>query len=43
MFMVATTLYEVLVISPLNKLFDQSGRFFDSFQLVTRTKTEPRN
>jgi hypothetical protein len=43
MFMVATTLYEALVISPLNKPFDQSGRFLDSFQLVTRTKTDPKN
>ncbi len=43
MFMVGTTLYEALVISPLNKPFDQSDRFFDSFQLVTRTKTESKN
>jgi len=43
MFMVATTLYEALVISPLNKPFDQSNRFFDSFQLVTRTKTESKH
>ncbi len=43
MFIVGTTLYEALVISPINKPFDQSDRFFDSFQLVTRTKTEPKN
>ena len=43
MFMVGTTLYEALVISPINKPFDQSDHFFDSFQFVTRTKTESKN
>lgn len=43
MFMVGTTLFEALVISPLNKPFDQSDQFLDSFQLVTRTKTESKN
>jgi hypothetical protein len=43
MYMVGATLYETLVVSPLNKPFDQTGRFLDSFQLVTRTKYKPED
>lgn len=38
MYMVETTLYETLVASPLNKPYDETAKFLDSFQLVTRTK-----
>jgi hypothetical protein len=38
MYLVGTTLYETLVVSPLNKPFNERERFLDSFQLQTRTK-----
>lgn len=42
-YLVGTTLYQILVVSPINKPFDQSARFLDSFQIITRTKPEPRD
>ena len=42
-YLVGTTLYQILVVSPINKPFDQTTRFLDSFQLVTRTRPEPKN
>jgi hypothetical protein len=38
MYFVGTTLYEVLVVSPLTKPFKETARFLDSFQLEPRTK-----
>jgi len=38
MYLVETTLYELLVASPLGHPSDQTKRFLDSFQLVNRTK-----
>ncbi len=43
MYIVGSTLYETLVVSPINKPFDQTARFLDSFQLVTRIKHTPGN
>ena len=42
-YLVGTTLYQILVVSPMNKPFDQTIRFLDSFQLITRTKPEPKD
>jgi hypothetical protein len=42
MYLVGTTLYQMLIVSPINKPFDQGSRFLDSFQLVTRTKSDPK-
>jgi hypothetical protein len=42
-YLVGTTLYQILVVSPINKPFDQTARFLDSFQLITRTKPEPKD
>ena len=36
-YMVGTTLYEALVVYPLSKPYDQTAKFLDSFQLITRT------
>ena len=38
MYLVGTTLYQILVVSPLDKHFDQTTQFLDSFHLITRTK-----
>ena len=43
MYMVGTTLYESLVVSPISKRSDQTEQFLDSFQLVNRTKHIPEN
>jgi hypothetical protein len=37
-YMIGTTLYQTLVIFPLNKPFNETSRFLDSFQPVPRTK-----
>jgi hypothetical protein len=36
-YMVGTTLYEALVVHPLSKPYNQTAKFLDSFQLITRT------
>ena len=43
LYLVETTLYQVLVASPTSKPFDQSRRFLDSFELVKRTKYEAQD
>lgn len=42
MYVVGTTLYQMLAVSPINKPFNDTARFLDSFQLVSRTKQEPQ-
>jgi hypothetical protein len=42
MYLVGTTLYQILVVSPINKPFNEAVRFLDSFQLATRTTQEPK-
>ncbi len=36
-YLVTTTLYELLVAYPVGKPYEQAGRFFDSFQLKAKT------
>ena len=36
-YMAGTTLYQTLVVYPLSKPYDQTAKFLDSFQLITRT------
>lgn len=43
LYLVETTLYQVLVASPVNKPFGESTRFLDSFELVKRTKYEAQD
>jgi hypothetical protein len=43
MYVVGTTLYQNLAVSPVNKPFNDTARFLDSFQLVSRTRQEPKN
>ena len=40
-YIVGSTLYQTLVVFPLNKPFDQTASFLDSFKLITRTPAEP--
>lgn len=35
-YVVGTTLYQALVVSPIGKLFPDTARFLDSFQLIAR-------
>ena len=42
-YLVGSTLYEVLVVSSLNKPYDRTAHFLDSFQLVSRTSHDPKN
>ena len=37
-YVVGTTLYQILVVSPVTKPFDQTTQFLGSFHLITRTK-----
>ncbi len=37
MYLVGTTLYQVVVVSPLNQPYAQSTRFLDSFALIPKT------
>jgi hypothetical protein len=39
-YMVGTTLYEALVNYPLSKPYDQTAKFLDSFQLITRKSAQ---
>lgn len=43
LYVVQTTMYQVLVASPLGKPFNQAKRFLDSFRLVPRTKYESQD
>jgi len=38
-YMVGTTLYQTLVVSPLNKEYPDAARFLDSFQLIARNRS----
>jgi hypothetical protein len=40
-YMVGTTLYQALVVSPLGKPYVGAARFLNSFQLIPRSATEP--
>lgn len=42
-YLAGTTLYQVLAVSPINKPFEQTARFLDSFQFITRAKPEPKD
>ena len=38
-YMVGTTLYQTLVVSPLNNEYPDTARFLDSFQLIARDRS----
>jgi hypothetical protein len=41
-YLVGTTLYQILAVSPINRPFNETARFLDSFQLVNRTKQDSK-
>ncbi len=40
-YIVGSTLYQAIVVFPLNKPFDQANEFLNSFKLITRTPAVP--
>lgn len=40
-YIVGSTLYQAIVVFPLNKPFYQANEFLDSFQLITKTPASP--
>lgn len=40
-YIAGSTMYQTLVVSPLDKPFDQTAEFLDSFKLITKTPAVP--